>query len=86
MPARREASDADVVRIDAPLLRFASHEADGALGIQERTGSGDRFRFSDTAWHPILEDDTSDSFGAEPLGPPGQMMNAAPVFLAFEER
>src|SRR2546423_1205648 len=84
MPARREAADADVVRIDIPLLGLAAHEADGALGIQERTEGGEGLGFSGTAWYPILEDDPGDPLGAEPFGDlrslqiPGQVPVPAP--------
>ena len=85
MPARREAADADVVRIDIPLLGLAAHEADGALGIQERTGGGEGLGLSGAARGPrYLRMVPGDPLGAEPFGDfrslqiPGQVPVPAP--------
>ena len=55
--ARREAHDADLVRIDVPLLGVGAHHADGLLRIVHRVG----LRVVAVAAQAIAQDDRVDA-------------------------
>ena len=66
MAARREADHADALRIDAPLLGLAAHQADGPLGILERASGRLAFGLVGAARHPVLEDDAGHALRIQP--------------------
>src|SRR5687768_799139 len=66
MPTRRKPDDADALRVDAPLLGPAAHQADRALRILE--GAAGRFTFAVVGppRHAVLQNDSGDADGIEP--------------------
>ena len=57
MAAGREARDADLLRIDAPLAGSAPHQADGSLRILERAPGWLALDLIGPSRHTVLEDD-----------------------------
>src|SRR5437660_825299 len=68
MTTRGEADHADLLRVGAPLLRLAPHQADSSLSVLERTGGRHSLDVARPARTAILEDDASDADRVEPGG------------------
>src|SRR5713101_5955916 len=64
--ARREAEDADSVRVDPPLRRPAPHQTDRPLRVQQWTRSGQRLGLTWTTRHAILEHEARHTERVEP--------------------
>src|SRR5262249_19791591 len=69
MASRRKADDADALRVDAPFLGLAAHEAHGALRVLEWTpGRVFTWGIIGTSWHAVLQQNAGYADRVEPGG------------------